>query len=71
MKRPSLKRAIEWIDDNDSNGDNDPIEILQGLISVLLVADLFDTDPREIARRIWNARNPDKHISFKDNEVAK
>jgi hypothetical protein len=65
--RPSLKRAIQWIADNDAVGDNDPIDTLSGLVSVCLVADMFGVDQKEVARRIWNIRNPNDQKGVYDD----
>jgi hypothetical protein len=62
MKRASYKQAVQWITDNDSAGDNDPVDELAGLISVLLVADIFAVDARKVARDVWNKRNPDAKV---------
>jgi hypothetical protein len=51
MKRPSLKAAVEWIAYNDEPGEFDQ-ESVDGLISVLLVADLFGVPPEMVARRV-------------------
>ena len=51
----SLKKAIAWIADNDETGELD-IEVMETLISVLLVADLFGKTPTEIATRVVKVR---------------
>lgn len=51
----SIKRAIDWIAENDEAGE-DRADEMEGLISVQLVADLFDKDPAEIARRVIKRR---------------
>ena len=51
----SLKKAIAWIADNDESGELD-IEVMETLISVLLVADLFGKTPTEIATRVVKVR---------------
>ena len=51
----SLKKAIRWIADNDESGELD-IEVMETLISVLLVADLFGKTPTEIATRVVKVR---------------
>lgn len=56
-----LKFAIEWIALNDSAGDGLTEEEISGLISVVLIADLFDKDPREIARKIVKFRETIVH----------
>jgi hypothetical protein len=56
----SLKKAIEWIASEDALGDNEDIETLSGYISVLLVADLFDKEANDIAKRVWQLRNKKK-----------
>ena len=51
----SIKEAIRWIADNDESGELD-IEVMETLISVLLVADLFGKTPTEIATRVVKVR---------------
>ena len=51
----SIKEAIRWIADNDESGELD-IEVIETLISVLLVADLFGKTPTEIATRVVKVR---------------
>lgn len=53
--RPSLRDAIQWIADNDETGETD-IEVLETLISVMLVADLFGKSPVYIATRVMAVR---------------
>jgi hypothetical protein len=45
---PKLSSAINWIAENDEPTSLDPVEIADQ-ISVLLVADLWKSDPRELA----------------------
>lgn len=58
-KRPSLREAVEWIALNDAAGDDDPVDILAGLVSVVLVAALFGKEPIDIARRVYKHRHPE------------
>jgi len=59
MKKPSLAAAVQWIAENDAPGDNDPAESIAEYISTLLVADLFDVHPMEIAKRVIRIRSPE------------
>jgi hypothetical protein len=47
-KRASYKEGVAWIGWNDEGSLRDPVEIA-GLISVLLLADLFGKPPEEVA----------------------
>ncbi|MEM1375851.1 MAG: hypothetical protein AAGG69_00535 [Pseudomonadota bacterium] len=51
----SLKKAIEWIAENDETMQEDP-EAMADLISVSLVADLFGKPNREIANKVISKR---------------
>lgn len=57
-----LRDAVEWIALNDAAGDTEGLTFSEavaevaGLISVLLVADLWDKDPRVLARQIVRIR---------------
>lgn len=53
-----LRDAIEWIALNDSPGDPDAndVEAVSGLVSVLMVADLWKKTPEQIARRVIGLR---------------
>jgi hypothetical protein len=48
MKRASYRTAVQWIADNDEPTITDPAE-MDGLISVLLVADLFEVESSKVA----------------------
>lgn len=52
----SIKFAVEWIANNDEPADGD-LETMEGLMTVVLVADLFDKAPAEIARRVIKRRH--------------
>jgi hypothetical protein len=58
MKRASYREAIAHIALNDSPGDSDAqnAEVIEGLITVGLVADLFGVDHRKVARDVVNYR---------------
>ena len=56
MKRASYRLAVEWVALNDAAGDDDPPEILSGLVTVGLVADLFGVDPARVARDVIRVR---------------
>lgn len=55
MESPTLDQAVEWIARND-----EPTILeesgMEGLISVLLVADLFESDPGIVARKVIEFR---------------
>lgn len=56
MKRPSLKAAIDWIARHDEPTEMDPSE-MEGLISVVMVADLFGVEAMSVAERVIKQRN--------------
>lgn len=64
MARASYKRAIEWIAVNDETACTD-VEELSALVSVVMVADLWERDPVDVAkdvlrsrRRMWSSDQP-------------
>lgn len=63
MKRASYREGIAWIAMNDDPDSSDAydLEQLSGLISVLLLADLFGVDPEKVAKDVIKHRR--KHLS--------
>lgn len=55
MKRPGYRRAIEWIASNDEPTELEADE-MDGLISVVLVADLFDIESARVAADVVKLR---------------
>jgi hypothetical protein len=49
------KRALQWIADNDEPMETD-VEAMSELISVLLIADLYDVSPRAVADGVMRLR---------------
>jgi hypothetical protein len=47
---------VKWIADNDNAGDNEGIEATSGYISVLMVADLCSTTPKQVATDVYALR---------------
>ena len=41
--------AVRWIAENDAPADEDDLETLAGYLTVVMVADLFDTEDCEVA----------------------
>lgn len=58
MKRASYREAVAWVALNDSAADDDALEVeaVSGLVSTVLVADIFDVDPERVARDIIRVR---------------
>jgi hypothetical protein len=58
MKRPSYKRAIEWIALNDGAGDDDALdtEAVGNLVSSVLVADIFEVDSDKVGQDVVKLR---------------
>lgn len=57
-KRKGYRFGVEWIALNDDPGSSDAqnVEELRGLISVLLLADLFGKAPEDVARDVARYR---------------
>lgn len=54
----SYRNGISWIAYNDEPTEYEP-EVISGMISVLLLADLFRKEPTEVAKAVIRYR--DKH----------
>jgi hypothetical protein len=48
VRRASYRAGVAWIGENDEPGEADP-EAVAELISVMLLADLFDVEPARVA----------------------
>jgi len=59
MKRPSYKKAIQWIAENDNDGLNDNHEDIQWYLTVAFVADLFDITTEKVAKDVFKRRGGD------------
>jgi hypothetical protein len=57
--RPSYKKAVSWIAENDEPTESDPV-VVSEMISVSLVADLFDKDPLRVAADVISCRRKRK-----------
>lgn len=55
MKRASYRHAVRWIADNDEPTIRDP-EHIAYLVSSLLIADIFDVEPRRVGRDVARRR---------------
>lgn len=55
MPRASYRHGVAWIALNDEPDTRDP-EIVSDLISTLLLADLFDKPPLDVARAVVRYR---------------
>lgn len=53
--RASYRMGIQWIADNDEPDEMDP-SVIDGFISVQLLADLFGKDPLVVAKAVAKAR---------------
>jgi hypothetical protein len=65
MKRPSYKAAIAWLALNDGPGDDeacDP-EMVSGLTTVILVADLFGVEATKVAHDVVKFRTSGRRAS--------
>jgi hypothetical protein len=56
MKRASYREAIKWIARNDESANDDDIEATRDLISVSLIADLFDVAAEIVAQEVHRKR---------------
>lgn len=54
-KRASYREGIDWIALNDEPGTDDPA-VVADQISVLLLADLFEKEPEEVAHAVIRHR---------------
>lgn len=52
----TLRQAVKWIAEEDAHGDNDDADTISGYLTVHLVADLFDVQPIEVARKVVRHR---------------
>lgn len=55
LKRPRYDLAVEWIALNDEPGERD-VAVVDSLISVVLVADLWHVSPADVARDVVRFR---------------
>lgn len=62
MKRPSYKAAVAWLALNDGAGDDDACdpEMVSGLTTVILVADLFGVESSKVARDVVKFRTSER-----------
>lgn len=54
-KKTKYQRAVEWIALNDETGETDPF-VFADLVSVVLIADVFGMDPRDVTRHVFSYR---------------
>lgn len=59
MKRASYRDGIFWLAVNDEPGEEDPEEIA-AFITTILLADLFDVDPKKVAKDVLTYRKNHK-----------
>ena len=58
MKRPSYREAITWIALNDGAGDDDAYDadVVSGLVTAVMLADIFDVPSDRVGRDIVRYR---------------
>lgn len=58
MKRPSYRRAVQWVADNDSSGEPGAYDAdeVEGMLSVALVADMFELSTVRVAKDVVRRR---------------
>jgi hypothetical protein len=56
MKRASYREAIKWIARNDESANDDDFEATRNLVSVCLIADLFDVATEIVAQEVHRVR---------------
>ncbi len=61
MTQPKYLDAVIWISENDSPGDDDDVEILSGLVTVCMVADLFNIASDIVAQDVLSCRGKVPH----------
>lgn len=54
-KRASYRYGVAWIAQNDEAGEDD-LDVVAEMISVLLLADLFDKTPETVASDVLRRR---------------
>lgn len=59
MKRRGYRYGVAWIALNDDPLETDP-EAISGLISVLLLADLFSVEPERVAQDVIRFRRKEE-----------
>lgn len=59
MKRRGYRYGVAWISLNDDPLETDP-EAISGLISVLLLADLFSVEPERVAQDVIRFRRKEE-----------
>lgn len=54
----SYRAAVSWIAENDDAGSNDALdpEVVAGYVTTILVADVWDKEPEEVAAAIVKYR---------------
>jgi hypothetical protein len=59
MKRAGYRAAIEWIALNDNLGDDESEDVLEGYLTVAMVADLFGAETSRVAADVakYRAKN--------------
>lgn len=58
FKSPSYRFGVQWIAINDDPGSGDALDVesVRGMVSVLLIADLFGCDPLLVASDVVSER---------------
>ncbi len=56
-----IKFAIEWIAINDETAELD-VDVMEAVATVMLVADIYNKEPMEIAKRV---------VEFRKKEIKK
>lgn len=67
MKRASYREAVAWIANNDGNGDDARLSVdeVKGLVSLLLIADIFDVPSVKVAMDVVSFRAKQDHENKK------
>jgi hypothetical protein len=62
--RRLLQTAVLWIAHNDEPGSKDKLneDVISGYISVLLIADILEIEPREVADMVIRQRRSSRKI---------
>lgn len=60
MKRASYREAVQWIADNDNPADDEPVIEVAGYMTVMLIADIFDTSTGRVAKDVVWRRAKDR-----------
>lgn len=69
MKRASYREGVQWIAQNDECGEMSA-EVMAGMVSVNLLADLFGKEPAEVAAAVIRTRQKEAKEADKRDRLS-